>query len=234
MILEVCAFNVQSCFVAEKAGAGRIELCVDPLQGGTTPSYGLIEYVLEKISIPAYPMIRPRGGNFVYDADELAIMKNDILTCRALGCPGIATGIQLSNGRIDIENLKRIVAWAHPMTVTCHKVFDTTPDAFEALEDVIAAGCSRILTSGLHKTAIEGAEILKKLVAQAGDRIIIMPGGGVRSSNISQLVNETGAQEYHSSGLVVRATDFVANEEEVRAMVRGLSPALSKGAGEVA
>ena len=222
MILEVCAFNIQSCFIAEKAGASRIELCVDPLQGGTTPSYGLVRYALEKIIIPAFPMIRPRGGGFVYDADELAIMKKDILTCRALGSPGIATGIQLSNGKIDVENLKRIVEWAHPMTVTCHKVFDATPDAFEALEDVIATGCARILTSGLHKTAVDGANILSKLRLQAGGRIIIMPGGGVRSSNIGQLIRETGAKEYHSSCLIARSTNFVTDEEEARLIVKTL------------
>ena len=222
MILEVCAFNIQSCFIAEKAGASRIELCVDPLQGGTTPSYGLIQHALQKIAIPAFPMIRPRGGNFIYDADELAIMKKDILTCRELGSPGIATGIQLPNGKIDVENLKRIVEWAHPMTVTCHKVFDATPDAFEALEDVIAAGCARILTSGLHKTAVEGADILSKLRLQAGNRIVVMPGGGVRSSNITELVSKTGAKEYHSSCLVARATNFVADEEEVRLIVKNL------------
>ena len=227
-LLEVCAFNIQSCLIAERAGAGRIELCMDPMQGGTTPSYGLIEYVLDKISIPAFPMIRTRGGNFVYDADELAIMKRDVLACRELGCAGIATGIQLSDGRIDVENLKRIVEWAHPMTVTCHKVFDATPDAFAALEDVIAAGCTRILTSALHKTAVEGTDVLKQLVVQAGDRIIIMPGGGVRSSNIGKLAEDTGAQEFHSSGLIARGTNHIADEEEVRLMVEQLkSPTTS-------
>jgi copper homeostasis protein len=228
MLLEVCAYNIQSCLIAEKAGAGRIELCVDPLQGGTTPSYGLIQYALERLSIPVFPMIRTRGGNFVYDADELAIMKKDILTCRELGCPGIATGIQLANGSMDVENLKRIVEWAHPMTVTCHKVFDVTYDAFEALEDVIQSGCTRILTSGLHKTAVEGAEVIANLVAQAGDRIIIMPGGGVRSSNIAQLVCETGANEYHSSGLIAKATNYIADEEEVRLMVDSLRTSSAK------
>lgn len=224
MILEVCAFNIQSCLIAEQAGAGRIELCADPLQGGTTPSYGLIQYVLEKIAIPAYPMIRPRGGNFVYDAHELAIMKKDILICKNLGCPGIATGIQLAGRQIDTENLRRIVEWAYPMTVTCHKVFDAAPDAFAALEDVVAAGCSRILTSGLHKTALEGANVIQKLVAQAGNRIIIMPGGGVRSSNIAQLVSQTGAMEYHSSGLITKSADFVADEAEIRSMAKLLKP----------
>jgi len=209
--------------VAAKAGAGRIELCVDPLQGGTTPSYGLVRYALEKIAIPVFPMVRPRGGNFVYDADELEIIKKDIFTFLELGCPGIATGIQLPDGRIDVELLSRLVEWAHPMSVTCHKVFDATPNAFEALEDVITAGCSRILTSGLSKTAVEGAAVIADLVAQAGSRIVIMPGGGVRSSNIVQLARETGAGEFHSSCLVARGVNHVANEEEARMIMAGLN-----------
>ncbi len=222
MLLEVCAFNIQSCLVAAMAGAARIELCVDPLQGGTTPSYGLVKYSLEKIPIPVFPMVRPRGGNFVYNADELEIMKKDIFTFRELGCPGIATGIQLPDGRIDVELLRRLVEWAHPMSVTCHKVFDATPNAFEALEDVITAGCSRILTSGLHKTAIEGALVIADLVAQASGRIRVMAGGGVRSSNIAQLVGQTGAKEYHSSCLVSRAENHTADEQEVKLIVKTL------------
>src|ERR1019366_2476657 len=136
MLLEVCAYNIHTCIIADKAGAARIELCTDPGVGGTTPSYGLIQYALEHISIPIFPMIRPRGDNFVYDADEIAIMKKDILTCRELGCPGIATGIHLSNGRIDTKQLAQLVEWAHPMAVTCHKVFDRTLDALQAIEDV--------------------------------------------------------------------------------------------------
>ena len=225
MILEVCAYNIQSCIIAAKAGAGRIELCADPAHGGTTPSYGLIQYVMEHIPIPSFPMIRTRGGDFVYDADELAIMKRDILTCKTLGCPGIATGMQLADGRIDVENLKRLVEWAYPMAVTCHKVFDVTYDAFESLEDVIAAGCARILTSGLQKTAMDGAAVLADLVAQAGDRIIIMPGGGVRSSNMARLVAETGAMEYHSSGIIAKGAGYLADETEVRMMVAAIENA---------
>ncbi len=222
MLLEVCAFNIQSCLIAAKAGAGRIELCMDPLQGGTTPSYGLVRFALEKIAIPIFPMVRPRGGNFVYDSDEMEIMKKDVLTFRELGCPGIATGIQLPDGRIDVELLSRIVEWAHPMSVTCHKVFDGSSNAYEALEDVITAGCARILTSGLRKTALEGAETIANLVAQAAGRIVIMPGGGVRSSNIAQLVSQTKALEYHSSCLVSRADNHIADENEVRLLVTTL------------
>jgi copper homeostasis protein len=222
MILEICAFNIQSCFIAEQGGAQRIELCADPLQGGTTPSHGLLQYAMEYITIPIFPMIRPRGGNFIYDAHELSIMQKDIQLCKSLGYPGIATGVQLPGGKIDVYQLKQITEWAYPMSVTCHKVFDGAPDAAEALEAVIAAGCARILTSGLQKTATDGAGTIAQLIAQAAGRIIIMPGGGVRSSNISQLVRDTGAHEYHSSALVARVTNHIADKQEVRLLGLGI------------
>jgi copper homeostasis protein len=214
-ILEVCAYNIQTCLIAEKISAKRVELCADPLQGGTTPSYGTIQLVREKLSIDVYAMIRPRGGDFLYDADELAIMKKDIDTCKQLGCNGIATGVQNADSTIDTETLKRIVEWAYPMGVTCHRVFDRVPDAFKALEDIIGTGCERILTSGLQKTAPEGKDILAKLVTAAGGRIIIMPGSGVRADNIAALMATTHATEFHSSGL--KGNDkFIADEAELK------------------
>lgn len=218
MTLEVCAFNIQSCFIAEQAGASRIEFCADPLQGGVTPSHGAISYVMEQIAIPVFPMIRPRGGDFVYNASELEIMRRDILYCREIGCKGIATGIQLPDGRIDVANLSRLVEWAYPMKVTCHKVFDGVPDGFVALEDIITAGCTRVLTSGLAKTAVDGANTLARLVQQSAGRISIMPGGSVRSSNIKLLMKETGALEYHTSGLPSAGRSLVADAEEIMAM----------------
>jgi copper homeostasis protein len=127
--------------------------------------------------------------------------------------------MHLSGGRIDVAQLAQLVEWAHPMAVTCHKVFDRTPDAAHALEDVISTGCHRILTSGLQKTALDGISILSSLITQAAGRIIIMPGGGVRSSNIARLISETGAAEYHSSGLTPAAADYIADEKEVKLMV---------------
>ena len=198
-ILEVCAFNIQSCIIAEKAGAYRVELCDNPVEGGTTPSYGTIKRTREKISIKLYPILRPRCGNYYYDEDELAIIKQDIAVCKELGCDGISVGVQKINGEIDIELLKEFVELAYPMRVTCNRAFDATPDPFQALEAIIAAGCERILTSGQKSGAPEAGELLGKLVKQAGDRIIIMPGAGIRASNIKKLMEESGAKEYHGS-----------------------------------
>jgi copper homeostasis protein len=218
MLLEICAYNIQSCLAAQNAGAGRIELCADPTAGGTTPSFGTIQYAIEQLSIPVFPMIRPRGGNFVYDADELGIMKKDIVTCKELGCKGIAVGALTTGNRIDLPAMTSIVQWAYPMAVTCHKAFDRTSDASQALENLIEAGCARVLTSGLKDTAIEGASLLNELVRQAAGRIIIMPGGGVRSSNLQQLVDRTNAAEYHSSGIIAKGGNYFADELEIRSM----------------
>ena len=199
ILLEVCAFNIQSCIIAEKVGAVRAELCDNPIEGGTTPSYGAIRQTREKISIQLYPIIRPRAGGYLYDEDEFAIMKKDIEICKQLGCDGISIGVQKQNGEIDTERLKKIVEWAYPMGVTCNRAFDNTPDPFRALEDIIHCGCERILTSGQKSAAPDGIEILSSLVKQADERIIIMPGAGVRSSNIEKLIRETGASEFHTS-----------------------------------
>jgi copper homeostasis protein len=239
MLLEVCAFNLQSSIIAEKAGAKRVELCENPADGGTTPSYGTIKQTREKIGIALYPIIRPRGGNFFYDEEEFAIIKQDILLCKQLGCDGISTGVHTQAGEIDTERLKRIVEWAYPMGVTCHRVFDATPDPFQALEAIITCGCERILTSGQKSAAPEGIDLLAKLVQQADGRIIIMPGAGVRSSNIEMLINGTGATEFHTSARIAAPDPvtyrnpaiadagqwFVANEEELNKIMNVLKKA---------
>ncbi|MBS1584389.1 MAG: copper homeostasis protein CutC [Bacteroidetes bacterium] len=213
-LLEVCAYNAASCIIAEEAGADRIELCADASVGGTTPSVETIKEVKEKVRIPVYAMVRPRGGDFFYNDEEIATIKRDIATCWSLGCEGIATGAATADGRIDTELLKRIVDWAYPMRVTCHRVFDRTPDPFRALEDIISCGCERILTSGQQNTAIEGEGLIAQLVEAAGGRIIIMPGSGVRSSNISELVSATNAREFHSSARI--AGSEMADEQDLR------------------
>jgi len=237
MLLEVCAFNLQSSIIAEKVGAKRVELCENPADGGTTPSYGTIKQTREKIGISLYPIVRPRAGNFFYDEDEFAIIKQDILLCKQLGCDGISTGVSKQNGEIDTERLKRMVEWAYPMGVTCHRVFDATPDPMQALEDIITCGCERILTSGQKPSAPEGIDLLAELLQQADGRITIMPGAGVRSGNIEMLVNSTGATEFHTSArmpapdpvtfrnpAILDATNwYIANEEELSKIMEVLN-----------
>jgi copper homeostasis protein len=202
MILEVCSFSYEGCQIAQAAGADRIELCSNALEGGTTPSYGLVKKVRENIHLKIYPIIRPRGGDFLYTSDELDIMKHEIQLCKELGCDGIATGIQIADGRIDMDQMKRIVEIAWPMKVTCIRAFDIVPDPYEAIESLIDAGCERILTSGMAASAIEGAEAINKFINYAGNRIIIMPGSGIRADNINYLVQHTGAHEFHTSARI--------------------------------
>lgn len=218
LILEVCAYNIQSALIAQQVGAARVELCDSAAEGGTTPSFGTILRTREQLTIQLYPIIRPRAGNFLYDAEELAIMKQDILLCKKLGCDGISTGAQLQQGDIDTESMKRFVEWAYPMGVTCHRVFDVTPDPFKALEELIACGCERILTSGQQKTAPEGTDLLAKLVQQADDRIIIMPGAGVRSANIQELLSKTGAREFHTSAKSIAPDNVTFQPSAIRDM----------------
>lgn len=235
-VLEVCAFHIESCIIAERFGAVRVELCDNPIEGGTTPSYGTIKQVREKISIKLYPILRPRSGNYYYSDEEFAILKDDIDMCKQLGCDGISVGISTIGAEIDTERFKRIVEWAGPMGVTCNRVFDCAPDPFKALEDIIACGCERVLTSGQKSAAPDAAELLKQLVDQAGDRIIIMPGAGVKSSNIAQLRDASGATQFHSSARKIAPNPvtyinkevsdygnvYIADEAEVRAMISAL------------
>lgn len=236
-VLEVCAFNIQSCIIAARAGAVRVELCDNPLEGGTTPSYGTIRQVRERVGIRLYPILRPRSGNYFYAEEEYEIIKKDIAICKELGCDGISVGAATINAEIDTAWLKRIVEWAYPMGVTCNRAFDGTPDPFAALEALIECGCERVLTSGQKSAAPDAGETLKALVAQAGERIIVMPGAGVKSSNIAQLRRECGAVEFHASArktmrnpltyINTQISDYgnvyVADEEEVRKMVQILS-----------
>ena len=232
-VLEVCAFNIQSCIIAERAGAVRVELCDNPLEGGTTPSYGTIRQVRERIAIQLYPILRPRSGNYFYDEEELAILQKDIAICKELGCDGISVGVATIDATIDTERLKRIVEWAYPMRVTCNRAFDGTPDPFEALEALVACGCERVLTSGQKSAAPHAGAVLQELVAQAGNRIIVMPGAGINSSNIKQLREACNAVEFHASARKVQPNPltyintqisdygnvYVADEAEVRSMV---------------
>ena len=197
--LEVIGFTIESCLIAQAAGAHRIELCDNPSEGGTTPSYGFIKTARENLSIDLYPIIRPRGGDFLYSEIEFEVMKADIEVCKNLGCDGVVIGILNADGTVDKKRSKQLVEIANPMKVTFHRAFDRTNDPFQAMEDIISIGCERILTSGLQTVATDGEELLNKLVKKANDRIIIMPGSGVKSDNIKTLIRNTKATEFHSS-----------------------------------
>ena len=185
--------------IAQAAGAHRIELCDNPFEGGTTASYGFIKTARENLSIELYPIIRPRGGDFLYSEIEFEVMKADIENCKSLGCDGVVIGILNADGTVDKKRCKQLVEIAHPMKVTFHRAFDRTNDPFKAMEDIISIGCARILTSGQKNLAIDGEELLNNLVKQANNRIIIMPGSGVNSDNIETLVKNTNATEFHTS-----------------------------------
>jgi copper homeostasis protein len=210
-ILEVIGFSIEGCIIAQDAGANRIELCDNPGEGGTTPSYGFIKAAREKLHIDLYPIIRPRGGDFIYSDDEFEIMKTDIDLCKNIGCDGVVIGALTKAGKVDKKKCGEFVELAYPLGVTFHRAFDRTADPFEALEDIIEIGCERILTSGQRPTAIEGATLIKELVKYADNRITIMPGSGVRSDNIIELAEITAAVEFHTS-----ARKLIGDKSEFR------------------
>lgn len=197
--LEVIGFTIEGCILAQSAGAHRIELCDNPGDGGTTPSYGFIKAAREKLQIDLFPIIRPRGGDFFYTDDEFEIMKTDVKLCKQLGCDGVVIGILNADGTVDKKRNAALVELAYPLGVTFHRAFDRTTDAFKAMEDIIDTGCERILTSGQKPNAMDGTDLIAQLIKQAGERIIIMPGSGVRSDNIMELAKKTGSTEFHTS-----------------------------------
>jgi copper homeostasis protein len=211
MKLEICSFNLTSAIIAQEAGAHRVELCASPEEGGTTPGPGLIRTARELLQIELYPIIRPRGGDFLYSEEEFQVMLKDIQYCKEAGCNGVVIGMLNTDGTVDKKRTARLVKAAWPLGVTFHRAFDRAANPFEALEDIISIGCERILTSGQRPTAMEGATLINELVRQADERIVIMPGSGVRSSNIAALAEKTDAGEFHTSAriLVASTMEFV-------------------------
>jgi copper homeostasis protein len=214
MLLEICVFNTATAVAAEKAGADRIELCENYANGGTTPSYGYLKTIREKISIPVFPMIRPRAGDYFHTADEIDIIRKDILLCKELGFEGVVFGLLNQDGSIDRENTARLTEAAYPLEVTFHRAFDRCIHPLEALETIIACGCNRILTSGQEPKVTEGLALVKQLVDQADDRIIIMPGSGLNSSNVANIIATAGVTEVHTSARIrIPSTTRYRNEK---------------------
>lgn len=220
--LEVIGFTIEGCIVAKNAGADRIELCDNPADGGTTASYGFIKAARKKLGIDLFPIIRPRGGDFFYSDDEFEIMKTDIKVCKDFGCDGVVIGILTEENKVDKKRCSVLVEHVYPLGVTFHRAFDRTVDPFEALEDIIDIGCERILTSGQKTNALDGAELIKQLIEKADERIIIMPGAGVRADNIITIAETTGAVEYHTSARIIRNDKISVNEEEVKEILKKL------------
>ena len=215
-IIEICANSAWSCVEAEAGGASRVELCAGIPEGGTTPSYGEIKTAQALTSqIDINVIIRPRGGDFLYTEAEVQSMLLDIELCKQLGVHGVVFGCLTKEGDIDVPLMRRLIEAAKPLSVTCHRAFDVCRDPFIALEQLIELGCDRILTSGQQSTAEKGIPLLKQLVERAGDRIIIMPGCGVRENNIARIEAETGAKEFHTSARSVVYSQMAYRKEEV-------------------
>jgi copper homeostasis protein len=211
--LEIACFNLESTLLAQKAGADRVELCADMSVGGTTPTIETIQQALQRLTIDLYVMIRPRGGNFVYSDTEFEQMKSEIETIKKLGVNGFVFGILKEDKTINTEQCKVLVELAKPFSCTFHRAFDDVSDYEQALEDVISCGFLTILTSGTFPNVLEGKEVLKQMVLQAKNRIEIMPGGGLRSTNISELNEMVNANWYHSSAIIDGSE--IANTEEI-------------------
>jgi copper homeostasis protein len=195
--LEICVDSVASCEAAQAGGATRVELCANLFEGGTTPSAGTIREARRHLSIGLHVIVRPRGGDFCYSAAEFNSIQYDLQVAKDLGADGLVMGILNLDGTIDRKRMEALVEQARPLTLTFHRAFDLTPDPEQALTEIIDLGMDLLLTSGQERTACEGIPLLARLVRQAGERVRIMPGGGISERNLERIVQETGVRDVH-------------------------------------
>ena len=236
-LLEIAANSVASAVAAQDGGAGRIELCAGLELGGLTPSHAQIAMTRERVRIPLYVLIRPRAGDFVYGDDECETMLRDIEASATLGCDGVVLGVLDAGGGVDMARCRALVAAAKGLGVTFHRAIDVSRDPLQALEDVIALGCARVLSSGAQPSAVAGAALLREMVSRAGGRIAVMPGAGIDAGNLAALRQATGAREFHASAkralpsamrhaperpLGMDGGEIRTNADEVRRMVEAL------------
>ncbi|RKS90468.1 copper homeostasis protein [Flavobacterium limicola] len=214
--LEIACFNLESAIIAKNSGADRIELCANRNEGGTTPDLELTKTARDKVAIDLNVMIRPRGGDFVYSDFEFGQMKSEILALKKLQVDGFVFGILKEDGTINEQQNAELVALANPLSCTFHRAFDGVKNKFQALESLIGCGFKTILTSGKITNVVDGIDVLATLVEKANNRIVIMPGGGLRSTNIGLLKEKTNAVFYHSSAII--DTSEIANPEEIKAL----------------
>ncbi|RDI97113.1 copper homeostasis protein CutC [Dyella solisilvae] len=236
-LLEVAANSLASALAAQAGGAGRVELCTALELGGLTPSHGEIALVRERVRLPLYVLIRPRAGDFLYSEQELETMHRDIEACAAFGCDGVVLGVLDAQGNVDRRHGRALVDAAGGMGVTFHRAFDLAPDPLSALDDVMALGVERLLTSGGQRTAMGGAAQIRSLIERAAGRMTVMPGSGIHSDDIAALARQTGAHEFHASakrvlasrmpyygdGLGMDGGEIRTDEAQVRALVEALS-----------
>lgn len=246
MRVEICVDSVESALAAERGGADRVELCDNLFEGGTTPSAGCVRVARQRLQLGLQVMIRPRGGDFLYSATELEVMREDVRMAKELGADGVVFGLLTAAGEIDEARTAELMALARPMNVTFHRAFDVCRDAAAGLEALIRLGVDRVLTSGQESSCVEGMELLSSLQRQAGDRIILLAGGGLTPRNIGRVVAATGVTEVHlsarssvesgmqyrnarvSMGGTLRPPEFswkATDEAQVRAVVDGFAAA---------
>ena len=202
MIKEACVESFEKALEAQNNGADRIELCENLSVGGTTPSYGTVKICLEKLNIPIFPMIRARGGNFVYSKDEIEIMKEDIKVFKDLGVKGLVLGCLTSDNKIDLELTKTLVNLAYPMEITFHKAIDEISNPLDYIEDLVNIGIKRILTSGGKATALEGKDLINDMIKKSNGRLKIVVAGKVTKENLNELSNLISAEEFHGKLIV--------------------------------
>ena len=206
--MEVCVDSVESAVNAEAGGASRLELCAGVAEGGITPSLGMLREVKKRVRIPVFVMLRPRGGDFLYSEDELAVMRQDLQLVKENGADGVVLGLLRPDGTIDEENCSKFLQLAAPMSTTFHRAFDMVKNPLRSLEVLIKLGFHRLLTSGCDSTALEGLPLIKQLVEQAQGRIIVVPGGGITERNLERVLRGSGATEFHCSARGSRSSQM--------------------------
>ena len=200
-LIEICVEGIDGLLAAQQAGADRVELCASLVEGGITPSFGTVKLALEMATVPFHVIVRPRGGDFLYSDAEYRSMLADVEALRELGVAGVVVGCLNADGSIDETRMAELTAAAGPLNVTCHRAFDMTRDPVEALEALIRCKVGRVLTSGQRDTAVEGAELLARLVERAKGRIVIMGCGELDAENIGGVRQRTGLSEMHFAAL---------------------------------
>jgi copper homeostasis protein len=217
-LLEIAANSLGSALAAQAGGADRIELCDNLGEGGTTPSYGTLAVARDRVRIPLYVLIRPRAGDFCYDAAEVEEMLLDIELCVKLGCDGVVIGALDAQGDVDDATCRALIAAAAPLGVTFHRAFDAARDQTRALDTIIGLGCERVLTSGGEADALAGATRIASFVKQAGSRLTVMAGAGIDAGNIREVATRSNAHELHASGRVIRTSRSRHRNDRLRGL----------------